>query len=126
MDGRNRLAEMPSRPQRPADDRASRRLRHELTQIDFALPGSVVERRMRCGKTNCRCRADPPELHGPYLQWTRRGADGKTVTRYLSPELLERYQAWFDNARRLRELVSELEELSLRIVERSEGWEPRA
>ncbi len=111
---------------RPSDERASRRLRHDLEEIDFALPGSVVERRMRCGKANCRCRADPPELHGPYLQWTRRGADGKTVTRYLSPDQVERYQTWFDNARRLRSLVSELEALSLHVIERSEGWEPKA
>lgn len=109
---------------RPTDERASRRLRDEVAEIDFALPGSVIERRMRCGKANCRCQADPPELHGPYLQWTRRGADGRTVTRYLGPEQLERYQAWFDNARRLRSFLSELEKLSLRVVERAEGWEP--
>lgn len=113
---------MPARSARPSDERAVRRLRDELQTIDGVLPGSVVARRMRCGKSTCRCRADPPKLHGPYLQWTHRGADGRTVTRYLSPEQLERYQSWFDNARRLRSLVSELEELSLRVVERSEGW----
>ena len=79
---------------------------------------------MRCGKASCRCRADPPELHGPYLQWTRRGTDGRTVTRYLSPEQLECYQPWLDNARRLREIVSELEARCLRVVERAEGWDP--
>lgn len=114
---------MPARSARPADERAIRRLRDELGAIDGVLPGSVVERRMRCGKSTCRCRADPPELHGPYLQWTRRGTDGRTVTRYLSPDQVERYRPWFDNARRLREIVSELEEFSLRVVERSEGWE---
>jgi hypothetical protein len=124
VDGRARLRQMSAPSPRPADERASRRLRDELSEIDFALQGTVVERRMRCGKANCRCRADPPELHGPYLQWTRRGADGKTVTRYLSSEQFERYQEWFDNARRLRSLVSELEGLSLRVIERSEGWEP--
>jgi hypothetical protein len=124
VDGRDRLHDMAEPPLRPADERASRRIHDELAQMDFVLPGSVVERRMRCGKANCRCRADPPELHGPYLQWTRRGSDGTTVTRYLSPEQLERYQRWFDNARRLRALVSTLEDLSLRVVERAEGWEP--
>jgi hypothetical protein len=111
---------------RPADERRARRLHAELAAIDYVLPGSIVERRMRCGKANCRCRADRPELHGPYLQWTRRGADGSTVTRYLSAEQLERYRPWFDNARRLREIVSELERLSLHVVERSAGWETTA
>ena len=34
------------------------------------LPGSLIERTMRCGKANCHCHAEPPELHGPYLQWS--------------------------------------------------------
>lgn len=119
------MASVPARRSRAADERAIDRLREELAAIDGILPGSVVERRMRCGKAGCRCRADPPELHGPYLQWTRRDADGSTVTRYLSSEQLERYRPWFDNARRLRELVSELETTTMHLVEREEGWEPR-
>ncbi len=114
---------VPTRSAHTRDERANRRLREELAAIDGILPGSVVERRMRCGKAGCRCRADPPELHGPYLQWTRRGPGGRTVTRYLSPEQVERYRPWFDNARRLREIVSELETMTLHLVEREEGWE---
>src|ERR1035437_3358883 len=54
----------------------------QLTGLDYALPGTLARRFMRCGKTNCRCKADPPSLHGPYLHWTRTVA-GKTVTRSL-------------------------------------------
>jgi hypothetical protein len=71
-------------------------------------------------KTNCRCKADPPTLHGPYLHWTRTVA-GKTVTRSLTPDQARRYQAWFDNARRLRDLLSDLEARSLRAFEDAEG-----
>lgn len=85
----------------------------ELTGSDHALPGTLASRFMRCGKPNCRCKADPPVLHGPYLHWTRTVA-GKTVTRTLTPEQAERYQPWFDNARRLRELLSDLEARSLK------------
>ncbi|MGB8021217.1 MAG: DUF6788 family protein [Candidatus Nanopelagicales bacterium] len=77
-----------------------------------ALPGSLATRYMRCGKANCRCKAEPPVLHGPYLHWTRTIA-GKTVTRTLTPEQAARYQPWFDNARRLRALLAELEARSL-------------
>lgn len=87
-----------------------------LGQIDGALPGSVVVRHMRCGKRGCACKADPPTLHGPYIQWTRTVA-GKTVTRLLSPEQLARYQEWFDNARRLKELVARLEIASVHAIE---------
>ncbi|MGH9151983.1 MAG: DUF6788 family protein [Acidimicrobiales bacterium] len=87
-------------------------LAEELGKIDGVLPGSVVVRRMRCGKAGCACKGDPPALHGPYTQWTRTVA-GKTVTRFLSEDELARFQPWFDNARRLRELVAKLEIVSV-------------
>ncbi len=109
----------------PTPDRATRRaqqrLARQLAQIDYALPGSIVTRMMRCGTPGCRCKHDPPQLHGPYLQWTRK-VDGKTVTRLLTPEQLARYQPWLDNARRLRELVAELETLTVQAVQQAEGW----
>lgn len=70
---------------------------------------------MRCGKANCRCKAEPPTLHGPYPHWTRTVA-GKTVTRTLTPEQAQRCQPWFDNARRLRGLLTELETWSLKAL----------
>ena len=93
-----------------------RALADQLGEIDGMLPGSVVVRRMRCGKSGCACHDDPPTLHGPYIQWTR-AADGKTVTRYLSEEELARYQPWFDNARRLKEIAAKLEIASLHALE---------
>lgn len=96
---------------------ATRRgLAEELAKIDGVLPGSVVVRRMRCGKAGCACKGDPPALHGPYVQWTRTVA-GKTVTRFLSEDELARYQPWFDNARRLKELVAKLEIVSVRAFD---------
>jgi hypothetical protein len=92
-----------------------------LAEIDAALPGSVVVRRMRCGKSACACRTDPDARHGPYVQWTRT-VDGKTVTRYLNPEQHDRYQELFDNARRLKDLVAKLEIATVHAVEQAEGW----
>lgn len=87
-----------------------------LGELDGLLPGSVVIRRMRCGKRRCACRADPPALHGPYIQWTRT-VDGKTVSRLLSEDELARYQSWFDNARRLKDLLAKLEIASVHALE---------
>jgi hypothetical protein len=92
-----------------------------LSQTGWALPGTLIERYNRCGKPNCRCKQDPPTLHGPYYQWTRK-VDGKTVTRLLNREQFERYRDWFDNAQRARQLLAELETLSLSIIESTEGW----
>jgi hypothetical protein len=107
-----------------ADRRARKRLATALAQLDFVLPGSIVVRHMRCGKTACRCKADPPKLHGPYISWTRK-VEGKTVTRLLDPDQFDRYQHGFDNARRLRQLIAELEALSLQAAEQAEGWVPK-
>ncbi len=103
---------------------ATRRgLADQLGQIDGLLPGSVVVRHMRCGKPACACKADPPALHGPYIQWTR-SVEGKTVTRFLSADQLARYQDWFDNARRLKELVAKLEIASLHAFDAEQRRTP--
>ncbi len=95
-------------------------LAEALAEIDGVLPGSVITRHMRCGKQRCACKADPPTLHGPYLQWTRT-VNGKTVTRYLTPEQLNSYQPWFDNSRRLKDLIAKLELASLHAIEQAEN-----
>jgi hypothetical protein len=81
-----------------------------------ALPGTLTVRAYACGKPGCRCHADPPRLHGPYAEWTRKIA-GKTVTRRLTPAELAEYQPLFDNARKLRALLTELQDLTLQIIE---------
>ena len=109
-------------PRPSAADRAlHERIAADLGSVGFALPGTVLERRVRCGKKGCRCRADPPQLHGPYYQWTRKVA-GKTETRLLSAAQMARYGSWFENAKRLRTLTSELEALSLEIAQSAEDW----
>ena len=92
-----------------------------LAAAGFALPGTLADRMTRCGRPNCGCHADPPRLHGPYHQWTRK-KDGKTATRILTDDQLADYRPWFDNHRRLRELVAELEALSLAITETDPRW----
>jgi phytoene dehydrogenase-like protein len=92
-----------------------------LASAVFALPGTLADRLTRCGHPGCRCHADPPQLHGPYHQWTRK-KDGKTATRILTDDQLADYQPWFDNHRRLRELITELEALSLGIAENDPRW----
>jgi hypothetical protein len=98
-----------------------RRIRKELAALGPALPGSINIRHGRCGKTNCSCHADPPRLHGPFRSWTRKLA-GKTVTRLLSQEQLDDYQPYLDNHHRLKDLVHQIEQLSLDIVDADDRW----
>ena len=88
-----------------------------------ALPGTLTVRAYPCGKAGCRCHADPPRLHGPYAEWTRK-IGGKTVTRKLTPAELTEYQPLFDNAKKLRALLSELQDLTLQIIDEDSTQEP--
>jgi hypothetical protein len=92
-----------------------------LARTGFALPGTLLERRTSCRKTSCRCTADPPALHGPYYQWTRK-RDGKTITTNLTPGQAARYQPWFTNARNIRDTLTAIEKLTLHIAARDENW----
>lgn len=103
-----------------AEDR-HRALLAEMAEIGWTLPGSITERHTKCSNPTCRCRAEPPQLHGPYSTWTRK-VDNTTVTRNLTAEQAERYRPWFANARRLRELRKQLEDLSILAMAEAEGW----
>jgi hypothetical protein len=110
---------MPPKPSPPEHRR--RELLTQITQLGHVLPGSLNTVMNRCGKPRCACHGDPPRLHGPYITWTRKVA-GKTQTRRLSAEQADRYRPWIENNRRLRELLNELEALSLNAAHDAEGW----
>jgi hypothetical protein len=103
---------------------AQRAARDRIAAAGFALPGTLTVRAYACGKPACRCHADPPRLHGPYAEWTRK-IGGKTVTRRLTPAELAEYQPPFDNAKKLRALLSELQDLTLEIIEPDRTQEPQ-
>lgn len=96
------------------------RCKEELQRIEIALQGSVTERWMPCGKKGCRCQADPPQLHGPYYQWTAK-ISGKTKTLRLEPEEVEDFRAWIAQGQHLDERVREWRRLSVEAVERGRG-----
>jgi len=75
----------------------------------------VVKRRTRCASQGCKCRADPPEPHGPYYDWTRK-VDGKTVSVRLSEEEARTVKEWIANVRRFDEVAGKLEEISARAL----------
>jgi hypothetical protein len=92
----------------------------ELGHIGAVLPGSISERRTRCQRSGCHCKSDPAVLHGPYPTWTWRPA-GVSVTKTLTEHEAERLAPYSAAHRRLRELLSELEEVSLELIEQSVG-----
>jgi len=107
----------------PAQARSRKReIVAEIAKLDFFLPGSLVERTTRCGTPTCRCHNDPDRRHGPDPTWIRK-VGTKTVTHTLTATQADRYRAWFDNTRRLRSLIDELQALSVEVINEAEGWE---
>lgn len=98
-----------------------RQLLAEIAKLGFVLPGTLTARHTRCSTPGCRCHADPPRLHGPYHSWTRKIA-GKTTTRQLTADQAKRYGPWFENARQLRALITQLEALALQATDHSHDW----
>jgi hypothetical protein len=97
-------------------ERRYRTLLGELAEIGFIRSGSLAPRYNYCGKANCRCHGDPPQPHGPYLQWTAK-VNGKTVNRRLSPTQAELYRQWMDNDRRLRAIIDQMRAVAAQATE---------
>jgi hypothetical protein len=79
-------------------------VKRELAQLGELRPGSLSRQYNVCGSPGCRCKATPPEKHGPYyhLSYTRNGKGG---TRSINKTALPAVRAQLANYARLRELV---------------------
>jgi len=90
-------------------------LKTQLTEIGWIRRGTLTTRYMPCGTKTCRCQADPPQLHGPYYQWTAK-TNGKTVTRRLNETEAKLYQEWIANDRRLRHLIQQMRQVAAKAA----------
>jgi hypothetical protein len=103
-------------------ERRIERIRRELGTLGDLRPGSLSEQYNVCGVEGCRCKASPPQKHGPYhqLSFTRKG---KSSSRFVRREELATVKRQLKNYARLRELVDEWIDLgtelsTLRLQER--------
>ena len=111
------MSESPSRTEQLADyQRQYRDLADQLAQIGYIAAGTLIQRSTRCGTPGCSCHADPPRMHGPYHQWTTKIAS-KTVTRRLTSCEAALYREWIDNNRQLRQLTTQMRQISARAAE---------
>ena len=97
-------------------------LKAELQTLGFLCQGSLQTRRVACGKTTCRCHRDPDARHGPYHYWTRK-VRGKTVGTHLTEDAVVLYQEWIENNREwiennreLERIVTEMRDISSRVL----------
>src|SRR3989338_5739897 len=97
-------------------ERRHETLLRKLCGLGLVLRGSIGARMMPCGNPKCRCKGDPPRLHGPYYLWTRKVA-AKTVTVRLTAEQARQFMRWSRNMRQFDSMVKQLQQLGLRAAE---------
>ena len=108
------------------------KLKQVIGRLGDLRPGKLSQQYNVCGKADCRCKADPPQKHGPYhqLSFTR---NGKSSTQFVRKEDLAVVRQQLRNYQRLRELIDrwialgmELSRLKLQqSSERSRGVSPK-
>ncbi len=106
---------MPSKTEQ--DQQRYEEFKRRIANLGFVRRGSLIERFMPCGKAECCCQATPPQLHGPYYQWTRK-VRGKTLTVRLSEKEARLFVEWIANGRQLDAIIDKMESVSLRATER--------
>jgi hypothetical protein len=87
-------------------DRRIVEIKRALAQLGPLRPGSISRQYNICGTPGCRCKAEPPEKHGPYhqLNYTWRG---RSRTEFVRQQDLVEVAAELDNYQRLRTLSNE-------------------
>jgi len=92
------------------------RIKAKLIELGELRPGVLSEQYNVCGTPGCRCKATPPEKHGPYYQlsWSRKR---KSATRFVRRPELRAVRAQIGNYRRLQQLIDEWVEASLELCE---------
>lgn len=90
------------------------RLKQEIAGLGDLRPGSLSEQYNVCGKAGCRCKASPPQKHGPYYQisYTRKGKSG---SRFVQRQNLPEVKRQLRNYARLKELVDRWIELATEL-----------
>ena len=80
------------------------RIKEDLAALGDLRPGSLSKQYNVCGKPGCRCKASPPEKHGPYYQvsYTRKGRSGSTFVRREQAVIVKQQ---LKNYAKMRQLV---------------------
>ncbi|HOU55166.1 MAG TPA: hypothetical protein PLQ97_14650 [Myxococcota bacterium] len=91
-------------------------LLRQMDRIGDLRPGSLVEMYRKCGKPNCRCARPGERGHGPTFILTRKKG-GKTVTRAIPDDAVQRTREQLAEYRRFQEVVREFVEVSEAICD---------
>ena len=89
-------------------------LKRELATLEELRPGSLSRQYNICGSPGCRCKATPPQKHGPYyhLSYTRKGKGGTRLIKRADVSAIRMELATYA---RLRDLVDRWIDLATQL-----------
>ncbi len=101
------------------------RAKAEIATLGDLRPGKVSVQYNTCGTPGCRCKADPPQRHGPYYQlnYTR---GGRSRTETVRPEHLAQVEAQTSNYRKLQALIDHWIDAAIDLDRLRRGAKPPA
>ena len=90
------------------------KLKRNLVALGELRPGSLSTQYNVCGSPGCRCKATPPEKHGPYYQvsFTRKG---KSSTKFVRKQDLPAIRKQLKNYESMKMLIDRWIELATEL-----------
>jgi hypothetical protein len=90
------------------------RVKGQLAVIGDLRPGSLSTQYNVCGTPGCRCKATPPDKHGPYYQvsFTRKG---KSSSKFVRKEDLATIRQELKNYEAMKTLVDQWIDLATEL-----------
>ena len=84
------------------------------------LHASLIERFLRCGKTNCRCHTGGPK-HGPFLYLNRCFAKGQIQSLLLkSPDQIDQARQGLAAYAQVQQVLDEISQINRELLRRGE------
>ena len=95
-------------------ERQIEKVKRDLTALGDLRPGSLSTQYNVCGSPGCRCKATPPEKHGPYYQlsFTRKG---RSSSKFIRKEDLPAIRKQLKNYERMKLLVDQWIDLATEL-----------
>jgi hypothetical protein len=103
-------------------ERRIEKIKRDLAALGDLRPGSLSTQYNVCGTPGCRCKAIPPEKHGPYYQisYTRKGKSGTKFVRKEELPVIRKQLKNYESMRKLVDLWIDLAtELSILRLDRN-------
>ena len=95
-------------------ERQIEKIKRDLVALGDLRPGSLSTQYNVCGTPGCRCKASPPEKHGPYYQISF-DRNGKSSCKFVKKKDLPTVRKQLKNYTRMKLLMDRWIDLSMEL-----------